>query len=648
MTEASWLQGLWFPPLYWRQPLWLLLALQPFILFLIQRLSSKRRLACYADPALHAWVSLQQGQAAGRWSQWATSRQSLYVVGWLLMATSMAGPRLLLEQPAAAGDPDVNIMLVVDVSRSMQARDIEPTRLRRAQIEINEFLDLTTNDRIGLILYSGRAHLLVPFTSDINALKYYLSLLESVPLPTLGSSAASALEMAKREIDTAGVANQSVILWLTDGDFASTGFTDKNTETANDVEQVARGLANASIPLYILGTGTVEGDAIPLADGKWLQHEGRPVISRMDEKFLTELSAITKGRFIIAQDDDSDWNHLYQQGISASNPLLVKTGSIEDSVWQELYPWTLLPAIVLLFISLMPHLKTRQITAWLLPSAGLLFFTLSPALLPINHASAAERSIAEESTLERQAYQYFDRGNFNQAADFYRRLTGYKGRLGEGSCYYRAGKYTHAITQFSQAVMLAETDQQRGSAIYNLANTTFMLGDYAGAADLYRDALIYRPSHRATSNNLTISLSLKRLVEQQLMSGRTNRMGSGLATMRANQGLDVNEDGSIFFDNDEERKKVFIPLPEIPAKELEALLARGLAHAQLADNSRQDISGSTSNNQPQWHQDINTVRIRMLELEDRQQLLWKRLFEMEEGFVAPVEEAKTIPGVLPW
>ena len=155
MTESSWLQSLWQSSIYWREPLWLLLALQPIILLLIRRYSANKNLACYADPELHAWTGWQQSKDSRSWLHSIFTREALYFSAWLLLAISMAGPRLLLEQPAHSTDPDMNIMLVVDVSRSMQTRDIKPNRLHRAQIEINELLSRVTNMRDGLILYTA-------------------------------------------------------------------------------------------------------------------------------------------------------------------------------------------------------------------------------------------------------------------------------------------------------------------------------------------------------------------------------------------------------------------------------------------------------------------------------------------------------------
>ncbi|MEA1888575.1 MAG: VWA domain-containing protein [Pseudomonadota bacterium] len=626
----------WMESVYWREPLWLLLVLQPFLLLAIRRLSNKRKLSRYADPDLQVWTRWQD---PGKPSSWIFSRHTLYLASWLLLAISMAGPRLLLEQPASADTPDMNIMIVVDVSRSMRARDTEQGRLQRAKIEINELIQSAANSRIGIILYTSRAHLLLPFTHDFNALQYYINFIDSIPLPTYGSEASGALTLAREEIKAASFESTSAVLWLTDGDISS----NKN-DSLLQVRAAINDLKKASIPLYILGVGSPEGDAIPDDESGWLQHEGRPVISRMDETLLADLASAGQGRFIIAQNDDSDWQYLYRQGMAAGSDTVGDKISNDETIWQELYPWFLFPAIIMLFICLMPyHLFTVSSPKVLVPICLL----IHACLLHTDEASAESSASDHSAELANTAYQSYDAEQFNQAADLYRQISGFHGRLGEGNSYYRLADYPQAITQFNRAVMLANNDLQRGSAIYNLANATFMTGDYALAAVLYRDSLLYRPSHEASMANLNISLSLQQLIEDQIQQGLAGRMGTGPRTARAEQGLDINNQGAMAFDNEEERKNAELLLPDIPPQELSKLLARGLAHVRLAQDGSSP-SGLTADRQSQWHQEIAAARLRMRELEDLQALLWKRLFEMEEGFPAPLEEAEIVPGILPW
>ncbi len=618
--------------IYWREPLWLLLTLQPFVLLLMRKLSSRKKLSKYADTELQAWV-YQHSKV--HHSSGMFSRNTLYVASWLLLAIAMAGPRLLLEQPASSDKPKLNIMVVVDVSRSMRTRDIQPDRLRRAKIEISELLQSANNSRISIILYTARAHLLLPFTRDMGAVNYYLKFIDTIPLPVSGSIPTQALKLAAQEIKAAAFKTKSTVLWLTDGDFST---ADKDLD---QIRAAVNSLKTASVPLYILGLGSAEGDAIPDGKGSWVQHQNRPVISRMNESLLSDLAKQGQGRFILAQDDDSDWQYLYRHGMAAD---ITTTGSKinnDEAIWQELYPWFLLPAILLLFICLIPFRLPSVKHVKILSSVCLLIVS---SFFQTDEAAAAEHS----TEFDHRAYQSYLDEKFEQSADFYRLIPGFRGRFGEGNSYFRLEKYSQAITQFNQAIMLADNDQHRGKSIYNLANAHFMMGDYSSATVLYQDALLYLPAFKPALINISISRSLEQLVDEQLQKGLATRMGSGPRTARAQQGLDINSKGSMAFDNEEERKNAVIDLPLIPPQEIDRLLARGLEYIRLVQDEHSSSGLSAAGHRPEWNQDVAAARLRMRELEDLQVLLWKRLFEMEEGFAAPLEEAETIPGVKAW
>ena len=409
---------------------------------------------------------------------------------------------------------------------------------------------------------------------------------------------------------------------------ATVAYTVNNSESVNNLDAIAERLFDASIPLYILGMGSVEGEAIPMPDGSWLQYQDRPVISRMNEKILTELSDKTDGRSSSHRMTTATGTSLHDEGMGINTQSNKNITGNDEVVWQELYPWTLFPAILMLFLCIMPYRLKRDNLTCSLFLAGMLM----PALLPSNTASADDQTLTETIKIERQAYHALLAEEFSLSAKLYRRLPGFKGRFGEGVSRYRMDQYTQAITQFNQAVLLANTDQQRGNAIYNLANATFNTGNYAAASTLFRDALLYQPSHTASRKNLAISRSLQQMIEQKIQQGIANRMGTGPRTARAQQGLDINDSGSVSFDNDEERKDLTIPLPDIPAAELEILLARGLAHADLVNRKSKHWRLIAMIDISHRAEDVTDARIRMRELEDQQQLLWKRLFEMEEGF----------------
>ncbi|MEE9302165.1 MAG: VWA domain-containing protein, partial [Thiotrichaceae bacterium] len=199
----------------WRQPLWLLVALQPLLLWLVVRWLQQHKEVLFADAHLLPWIQVRQKKTV---TEQILSRNSAYGLAWILMALTLAGPRLPDDRLIDHNEINLDVMMVIDLSRSMHATDIQPSRLRRATLEAYEFLSLAKNTRVGIIVYAARAHLFVPLTKDHNALKFYLQDLDSLQLPTKGSNAKAAIQLAKDELQQAEKTNLQALLWLTDGD----------------------------------------------------------------------------------------------------------------------------------------------------------------------------------------------------------------------------------------------------------------------------------------------------------------------------------------------------------------------------------------------------------------------------------------------
>lgn len=329
-------------PLYWREPLWLLLALFPLLLAAWGHFQQSSQAQRYAAPHLLPWV--QVGATRSHWQK-LFSRQTLWGVAWLLFAISLAGPRTLQTHPDGLTTPQRDLLVVLDVSRSMQATDLAPNRLQRAALELNELLNLAEGNRIGVVVYAAHPHLYVPLTHDMAALRFYLQHLETLVLPSHGSNAASALDFARAEFAKRNQPLLTAVLWLTDGDISA----DQQAALQTSVQA----LQQAGTRLYTLGLGTEDGDAIPLPGGKWLAHQGQAVRSRLDSPLLQTLSVQTGGDYSPVRDDTSDWQRLYVDGIDKAYPEQANRDGQqwqEWQEWQEWYVWMLLPGMLCVWL----------------------------------------------------------------------------------------------------------------------------------------------------------------------------------------------------------------------------------------------------------------------------------------------------------
>jgi Ca-activated chloride channel family protein len=611
----------WLQQLHWREPLWLLLVLQPLLIWLLHKLWQGRQLTAYADRALQPWVLVYEKSA---WHKRLISRNNAYILAWLLLAVAAAGPRLPLYGQQVNADKGMNIMVVMDTSRSMTVSDILPNRLRRAELELHEMLIKAQGQRVGVIVYAARPHVFVPLTWDFAALRYYLQSLDKLILPTRGSQLVDALALAKDTLVAAPqyAAIPSAIVLISDGDSGDTGQT-----IHQHINPLMSELQQLDLPVYVLGVGSTEGSAIPLEDGSWLSYDNKPVISRMDESLLHYIAQSSGGKYSRAAEDDSDWRRLYDQG------MLSKLAQDDDSerLWLELYPWVLFPAIVLFFIAVMPFRLRRP----LLLSATALVTT---AMLFHNISQAADAPPGQ------QAYQAYQQRQYDIAVKQYSNVPGYVGSLGEGAAHYRLGDYQAAKRRFSDAVLQADNDQQRAGALFNLGNSYFQQGDYQTAAQAFADVLRYQNNHAAARHNLAISKTLHQQVTQVLMEQDNATMaGRGPRSARAVRELNLSEDSSLAIDDSEEDRPPIIPeLPDADQQAWQELIRKGQYFVQLA------ASGKSDQEMRQRQQDLAQARLFMLQLQDQPATLWQRLFELEEGFIAPQSQPHEIPGVAPW
>lgn len=580
--------------LEWRQPLWLLAMLQPLALWLWLRWRQSRQQQNFADEHLLPWVQISSSKTM---IQKIFSRTTAYILAWLLFSLALAGPRQTEQSTQSNNKPVLDVMLVVDMSRSMQATDIKPSRIRRVVLEIYEFLSLAKNTRVGITVYAGRPHLLVPLTTDFKALKFYLDSLDSLQLPTRGSDAMQALNFAKDELLANKTRYQQAIIWMTDGDISS------NQSSA--FEKNIEDFSTQGIDTYILALASEEGAAIPLGDGNWLEENGQAVISTLDKPLLETLAKAGNGRFSVVNNDDSEWQKLYQLGMMKK----IKVANNEESgQWHELYPWVLFPAILLLIIALFPATLTKNNT-----NALLLFMILFGTL--VTHPPIYADNLAEKKH--------------------------YQSSINQGINVYEKQQFQAAKVQFIEAVLAAQTQQQRAVALHNLGNALFKNADYARAAEVFTDALRYAPKQQQSINNqklsIAIALELEKRRQQLIKRGNFN----------------VPNDSSPLFDLPEQlpymlnTKAVNLlkaSLPKLPDADLNRLLAKNTAQFKLLQGDSQ----KTKRNKKQQY-DLEQARIYFMGLEEQpSNPLWKRLFEIEEGFPGKLKKPKNIPGVNPW
>jgi Ca-activated chloride channel family protein len=465
--------------LEWSHPWWSLLALQPLLMALLLKLR-RNQVLHYADAHLLAWAV--RGSVQDRQGKW---KGLLHVAAWLLLACAAAGPRLpLVSDKAQQALPrhEMDIMVLLDVSPSMQARDISPQRLQRAKLELLDLLPRLHGERLGLIAFSGSAGLIMPLSRDYSALRYYLNIAEPNLFDTPGTAIAGALDLAQRKLQQQKSASRAILL-LTDAESSAL-----SGPAGAAVLEAADKLREAGISLYILGVGTAEGATIPQDNGYPLVSEGVDVISSLDQSGFGDLANKTDGKFALVADGDGDWRTLYDHG------LLTLPGGKQNAenvqAWQELYAIFLFPALLLFVLMYIPfRLKKIQ------PLAAVFLVFLFAASIGEHEVYAAEAD----------AYTAYRNHSYTLAQVLYGEQAGYGGRMGEGATAYRRKDYPYAIKQFSSALLESRNDKQREQALFNLGNSYFMAVGYRAAADAFLGVLHYAPENQDARANLALA-----------------------------------------------------------------------------------------------------------------------------------------------
>lgn len=321
---------------HFAEPLWLwgLLAIIPVAIWLARSAARAARgpIHRYADahllPYLTGTRNLATSERWGRFLRWSLL--------WALVLIAMAGPRWDAVDMRLF-HPGNNLLVLLDISRSMQVDDVSPNRLARARQELQDLIMKNRSVRLGLVAFASVPHVLSPITEDTYTILNTLPALSTDLANLQGSRVSGALERAEQMLEGLPEDSARAILLITDGDFDEPGLTDR-----------VRELAEKGIRVHVLGIGTSEGGKVPGPRGGWvLDRTGAAVISKLDEPDLERLAEAGDGIYRLADFRDSDTDAVLEAAAVMSLP--PTEGDERTKLWNERF-WipVLLTAVLLL------------------------------------------------------------------------------------------------------------------------------------------------------------------------------------------------------------------------------------------------------------------------------------------------------------
>jgi Ca-activated chloride channel family protein len=242
----------------------------------------------------------------------------------------------------------VDVMIVLDVSKSMLAQDVKPSRLDKARQLLYRLVDRLQNDRVGLILFAGRAYMQMPLTTDHSAAKLYISEAGPDAVPTQGTVFSEALSMANSSFNRNEHKYKAVVL-ISDGE-----------DHDPDALKVAKQMAEDGVMINTVGIGSVEGSEIidPETKEPKKDDKGNTVISKLNEQELVGLSDATNGIYIHLDNLEDATITLTQRLDSIEKRALADNEFVN---FTNYFPWFIGLAGLLLILELFIPERKRKI-----------------------------------------------------------------------------------------------------------------------------------------------------------------------------------------------------------------------------------------------------------------------------------------------
>ncbi|MCX5679541.1 MAG: VWA domain-containing protein [Candidatus Omnitrophica bacterium] len=326
-------------------------AILVFIFYLWASRRRRSKLERFADRSLIGSIAPSMSIAR------RTIKASLVVAGIVLMLVALARPQWGFEWQEVKRT-GLDIMIAMDVSKSMLANDVKPNRLERSKFAVKDLVKKLDGDRMGLIAFAGTSFLQCPLTIDYNGFLLSLDDLSVFTIPRGGTSISSAIREAmqafsQNKTDAANERKYRVLVVITDGE-----------DFEGDALAAAKEAAAAGVKIFCVGVGTPEGELIPVSEGYTskeylLDKTGEAVKTRLNEDILKEIAISTGGSYVRATQGDFGLVLLYEKSISRLEKRDIEAKMKKS--YQERFQYFLGAAVLLLLAEMLLSERKRSL-----------------------------------------------------------------------------------------------------------------------------------------------------------------------------------------------------------------------------------------------------------------------------------------------
>ena len=448
-------------------------------------------------------------------------RFALQLLGLALAIVSLAQPRwgYTFEDVKRKG---LDLLIAVDTSRSMLSNDVQPTRLDRVKLAIQDLISQLQGDRVGLIAFAGRAFLQAPLTIDYDAVVEAVNDLDTKTIPEGGTNISSAITLATQSFGKSAMGNRALVIF-TDGE-----------ELSGDAVKTAKEAADAGVRIFTVGVGTPQGSLIPVTgdDGQTSfvkDSSGQVVKSKLDDKRLREIAQTTGGFYLHLENGPRTMQQIQNEGLAKMQAAEMDVRLSRRPI--ERYEWPLGAALIALALSiLIPERKRARQRAYAAAPARKAARGVADA--PAGTAAAAAllaMFLSSSAFATAPGVDAYRSGKFEDAySQFQEALKTHpqsraedKLQFDSGAAAYKLKDYSKALESFSQALLSRDTALQ-SKGHYNLGNTLYQRGetqksddkklsDWTNALDHYEQTLKLEPQNQEAKDNYDY---VKRKIEE--------------------------------------------------------------------------------------------------------------------------------------
>ncbi|MFL6504117.1 MAG: vWA domain-containing protein [Candidatus Udaeobacter sp.] len=442
-------------------------------------------------------------------------RFGLLLLGLALAIVSLAQPRwgYTFEDVKRKG---LDLLVAVDTSRSMLSNDVQPNRLERVKLAIQDLIGELQGDRVGLIAFAGRAFLQAPLTIDYEAVVEAVSDLDTKTIPEGGSNISKAITLATQSFGKSAMGNRALIIF-TDGDA-----TDR-TESSGDAVKTAKAAADAGVRIFTIGVGTPQGSLIPVTGDNGetsfvKDSAGQVVKSKLDDKRLREVAEATGGFYVHLENGPRTMQQVQSEGLAKMQAAEMDVRLSRRPI--ERYEWPLGAALIALALSiLIPERKRARPRAHVPAPARNAGGNVAGGPVKAAGAIAVLMLLCSSVFATAPGINAYQQGKFEDAyKEFQDTLKSHPQsraadelQFDSGTAAYKLKDYNKALESFSQALLTPDIGLQT-KGHYNLGNTLYQRGemeksedkklsDWTNALDHYEQTLKLDPQNKEAKDN---------------------------------------------------------------------------------------------------------------------------------------------------